>query len=81
MSIAEIISKAEENRKWFNLNYKRLTKKYDDRWVAVLDKGVVDYDVDLKRLTGRLRKKLDDRYSEVAIEYVTKKPINMVLVI
>lgn len=81
MSIAEIISKAEANRKWFNLNYKRLTKKYDDRWVAVLDKGVIDYDVDLKRLTGRLRKKLDDRYSEVAIEYVTKKPINMVLVI
>lgn len=81
MSIAELISRAEENRKWLNLSYKQLTKRYDYKWVAVLDKSVIDYDGDLKRLAARLRKKLAGRYSEVAIEYVTKKPINMVLVV
>jgi hypothetical protein len=49
--------------------------------VAVLDKEVVDYDKDLKILTFRLRRELKTRYSEVAFEYVTKKPITMVLVI
>ena len=81
MSIAELISRAEENRKWLNLNYKQLTERYNDKWVAVLDKDVVDYDRNLKRLARRLRKGLDKKYSEVAIEYVTKKPINMVLVV
>lgn len=81
MSIAELISRAEENSKWLSTNYGQLTEKYDEKWVAVLDRSVIDYDRDLKSLVARLRKKLDKRYSEVAIEYVTKKPINMVLVV
>lgn len=79
MSIAELISRAEENSKWLSANYGQLIEKYDEKWVAVLDRSVIDYDRDLKSLVARLRKKLDKRYSEVAIEYVTKKPINMVL--
>jgi hypothetical protein len=58
-----------------------LVQKYNDKWVAVLDKDVIDYDKDLKRLSARLRKKLDGRYSEVAFDYVTKEPINMILVV
>ncbi len=81
MSIPELISRAEENRKWLSGNYRQLTQRYNNRWVAVLDKSVIDYDRDLKSLATRLRKKLDERYSEIAIEYVTKKPINMVLVV
>ena len=81
VSTVGLISKAEENSKWLNSNYIRLAEKYREKWVAVLDKNVADDDSDLRTLTRRLRRKLDKRYSEVAIEYVTRKPINMVLVI
>lgn len=81
MSIVELISRAEESSKWVSRNYGRLAERYNDKWVAVLDRSVVDYDGDLKSLTARLRKKLEKRYSEVVVEYVTKKPLNMVLVV
>ncbi len=75
-----MISKAEENSKWLNTNYHRLAEKYKEKWVAVLDKDITDHDSNLRTLARRLRKKLNKRYSEVAIEYVTRKPIDMVLV-
>lgn len=81
MSVLQLISKAAENRGWANANYMNLTEKYSDQWVAVLDKAVIDNDADLQKLARRLRKKLHERYSEVAMEYVTKKPIILVLVI
>jgi uncharacterized protein (DUF1778 family) len=81
MSTVQIISKAAENRGWVDANYMSLTEKYSNRWVAVLDKTVIDSDTDLQKLARRLRKKLGERYSEIAMEYVTKKPIVLVLVI
>ncbi|MFQ5761497.1 MAG: DUF5678 domain-containing protein [Candidatus Bathyarchaeia archaeon] len=81
MSIVELISRAEEDSKWLSVNYRRLVEKYNDKWVAVLDKHVIDHDKNLKTLTTRLRRKLNKRYSEVVFEYVTKKPVNMVLVV
>ncbi len=81
MSIVQVISRAAENREWVDANYMNLTEEYRNRWVAVLDKAVIDNDIDLHKLSRRLRKKLADRYSEVAMEYVTKKPIVLVLVI
>lgn len=81
MSVVQLLSKASENRSWVSANYVNLTKKYRDRWVAILDKAVIDDDKDLQKLATRLRKKLDKRYAEVAMEYVTEKPVVMVLVI
>ena len=81
MSVVELISRAAENRSWVSANYVDLARKYRDRWVAVLDKAVIDNDKDLEKLAKRLRKRLDKRYAEVAMEYVTKKPLIMVLVI
>lgn len=81
MSIVQLISKAANNREWVDTNYERLTKEYVNRWVAVLDRSVIDSDIDLQKLSKRLRGKLKDRYAELAIEYVTKKPIVLVLVI
>lgn len=80
-TITELIAKAEENSKWLGHNYERLTRKYNDKWVAVVDRSVIDSDKDLQTLVTRLRKRLGRRYSEASIEYVTKKPITMVLVI
>jgi len=81
MSVVQLISRAAENRSWVSANCGNLTENCHDRWVAVLDKTVVDNDKDLQKLAKRLRKKLDKRYAEVAMEYVTQKPLVMVLVI
>ena len=81
MSVVQLISRAAENRSWVSANYLDITKKYRDRWVAVLDKAVIDNDKNLEKLAKRLRKRLEKRYAEVAIEYVTQKPLVMVLVI
>lgn len=80
MSRVELIKKGEENSKWLGENYKILAEKYDGRWVAVLDKGVIDSDRELQSLLSRLRKKLAARFPEATIEYMSRKPINMVLV-
>ena len=77
----ELIARAEKNSKWLGHNYSRLTKKYNDKWVAVLDRKVIDSDANLRVLVTRLKKSLGRRYDEASIEYVTKEPINMVLVI
>jgi lysophospholipase L1-like esterase len=79
MSIVRLISKAAENRGWVDANCKNLTGKSSNRWVAVLDKAVIDSDTDLQKLARRLRKKLEERYAEVAMEFVTRKPIVLVL--
>ena len=81
MSKADIISKAEGSHKWIDEQRDQLTKKYNNRWIAVLDRNVIDSDSDLERIAARLRKKLGDKYSEVVIEYVTNKPLNMILLV
>ena len=76
----QLIARAEKNSKWIGRNYKRLAKRYNNKWIAVLDTHVIDSDADMRSLISRLRKRLGARYSEVSIEYVSKKPIDMVLV-
>lgn len=78
MSRTEIISKADGNHRRINENTDRLAKKYNNTWIAVVDRSVIDSDASLETM-ARLKQKLAGRYSEVAIEYVTDKPLNMVL--
>ena len=78
-SVVVVLSHYEENVKWLNQHYERLKMKYNDEWVAVLNKAVVDHDRKLARLIERLRKKYPDTYSEIAVEYVTAREIELIL--
>ena len=78
-SVVAVLSRYEENVRWLSRHYERLKMKYNDEWVAVLNKAVVDYDRDLARLVERLRKKYPDAYSEIAVEYVTAREIELIL--
>ena len=40
---------------WIQKRYDTLTEKYPNEHVAVLDEKVVDHDMDLRRLMGRIR--------------------------
>ena len=79
MPVVQLISRAAENPSWVSNNYGNLTENCHDLWVAVLEKTVVDNDNDLQKLANRLRKRLNKRYAQVAMEYVTQKPLVMVL--
>lgn len=78
-SAVVVLSRYEENAKWLSRHYDRLKMKYKDEWVAVLNKTVVDHDRELARLVGRLRKKHPDAYSEIPVEYVTVREIELIL--
>ncbi len=79
MSKADVISAAEANSKWIDKNYEKLTRQYNNRWIAVLDKEVIDSDRDLDKITARLRKRLGNKYSAAVVEYISSKPLNMIL--
>jgi hypothetical protein len=72
-SVVEVLSSYSENSKWISHNYARLEKKYHNKWIAVLNKTVIDSDPDLNRLTERLRKKHAQTFSQIATEYITTK--------
>ena len=65
----------EDNAKWLSNNYERLKKKFNDEWVAVLDKTVIDHDPDLANLVKRLKQQHSKVYNQIAVEYVTTKEV------
>jgi hypothetical protein len=69
----------EDNSKWLSKNYEKLKKKFNDEWVAALDKTVVDHDHDLAKLVKRLKKQHSKVYNQIAVEYVTTKELNLIL--
>ena len=80
-TLLRTLSSYEENTKWLSHRYDELKQKYDDEWVAVLNRSVIGHDRDLNRLVERLRKGYSEAYSEIAIEYVTKKEIDLILIL
>ncbi|MHB1908877.1 MAG: DUF5678 domain-containing protein [Nitrososphaerales archaeon] len=79
MSKTDVISRAQINHKWIDMKRDELAREYNNKWIAVLDRNVIDSDSDLGAITSRLRKKLGQKYSKAVIEYVTNEPMNMVL--
>jgi hypothetical protein len=64
------------NFKWIGSHYEELTKKYNNKWVAVLGEKVVESDTS----ATALKMKVDKRYREekerirgVIFEFVTDK--------
>ena len=78
-SAVVVLSRYEDNVRWLSRHYDRLKMKYNDEWVAVLNKAVVDHNRELAKLVERLRKKYPNAYSEIAVEYVTAREIELIL--
>jgi len=78
-SVVAVLSRYEENAKWISKHYEKLKKKFRDEWVAAFDSATVDHDRELNKLVKRLRKNYPKDYSEIAVEYVTTKEIELIL--
>jgi len=77
--VVAVLSSYEENAKWLGKHYEELKKKFSNEWVAVLDKTILDHDHDLNKLVKRLCKKHPEAYSQIAVEYITTKEIELIL--
>jgi len=77
--ISEILDKHMENATWIVANYEQLKTKYNDRWVAVHEGKVLDSASRRMKLWNRLKKAYESQLGEIAIEYVTDKPMEMIL--
>jgi ribosomal protein L20 len=78
-SVVAILSRYEENTKWVSKHYEELKKKFRNEWIAVLNGAVVDHDRQLNKLVEKLRRRYPKNYSEIAVEYVTIKEIELIL--
>lgn len=77
--ISEILDKYVENAKWIVANYEELKTKYNEQWVAVHEGQVLDSASRRMKLWNRLKKAYKPQLDEIAIEYVTDKPMEMIL--
>ncbi len=77
-SETDVLGAFEANNRWIIENFEELKKQYNNQWVAVLNKALVDQDQDLRKLVKRLKAELSNVYNEIAIEYVTSEEIGMV---
>ena len=50
-----------DDDRWAHENYQTLLKKYSNKWVAIMNRGVICADEDLKIVKSFLRKKLQGR--------------------
>ncbi len=79
MDITRAIEQFENNFIWADEHYSELKSQYPNQYVAVLEGKVIDSDVDVKKLTKRLRQEYGEREKTIAVRYVTEKEFEMIL--
>jgi hypothetical protein len=72
------MSEFERNQRWFRENFEKLLKNYREQFVAVFGEKIIDHDKDLEALAKRVKTETKGAKG-VYIEYVSDKPIEMIL--
>lgn len=62
------LERLADNLKWINTQHGDLKEKYDNKYVAIKDKKILDKDTNLDRLIKRLNIRNYDE--SIAIEYI-----------
>ena len=79
MDIAGVLSDFEEDVQWLEMSYEQLKDQFNEEWIAVFDRQVVDHDVNLETLMGRLETKFPKDFRNMVLEFITKKKVEMIL--
>jgi hypothetical protein len=69
----EVPSDFQINNRWIAENFDKLMQYYNNQWVAVLNKAVVDQDADIKKLVARLKTHYLNVYGQIAVDYISKE--------
>ena len=56
-----------------------MKQRYDGFFVAAYNGKIVDSDEDVAKLGRRLRKKFKNAYTEIAVEYISKKEVDIIV--
>ncbi len=78
-SLSKSLSKYGKNSKWIDEHYDELKQKYDGFFVAAYNGKVVDSDKDVTKLGRRIREKFRNVYTEIAVEYISKKEVDIIV--
>jgi len=69
-----MFNSSRENMEWFKENYDDLERKYDNRWIIMQNKKVVESASTFDEIMSAI-KKYDRR--TIIVEYIQSKPIAM----
>ena len=76
--ITENAKKQLENKKWLDETYDKLKEKYNNKYIAVENKEIIDSDEDLHCLIERL-KKIKKDIDQILIEPIYSEDLKMLL--
>ena len=76
--VATILGEFNEDYGWFLRGREGLLCKYVNRWVAIREKTILDFDDDLTALLERLRAK-GLKPEELLIEFLSREPMEAML--
>lgn len=68
-----------EDLKWFYDNYESLLDSFSDKFVAVLEKSIIDSDTNIEQLRNKLLSKYSEKYPSIFIDYIYRNRPNFVL--
>ena len=69
--ILQILVSGKEDLKWFDSNFSNIIETYDNKFVAVQNKRILDSDANLDNLIDKLHKKNIDT-SGVLLKFVSR---------
>ncbi|MHA1489732.1 MAG: DUF5678 domain-containing protein [Promethearchaeota archaeon] len=76
--LTEDAKKLMENKKWLDDNYEKLKDEFNNKYVAVEDKGIIDSDENLHGLIERL-KHLKKNMNQIIIEPIYPEDLKLLL--
>lgn len=76
--VAIALTDFNEDFQWFLRSREELLSKYEDKWVAIYSKNVLDSDENLTRLVRRLKTR-GFKPEQMLIQFVSKEPIEAIL--
>lgn len=78
-SVVRQLEEFEQDMRWVDQHYDELKRRHSEQFVAVHAQEVVDSDPELERLMDRLEKRYGKKAGRIAVKYITKKKVELVL--
>lgn len=76
----KILKKFEEDSQWMAKHYGELQEKYAGKFIAIINKKIIDIDENIENLINKLKEKLsEEEISRVLIEYIPPKDLILIL--
>lgn len=63
---------------WLSKKHEELRKEFADKYIAIMNRRVIDSDPDLQKLLRRL-KESGKNPSEIPVEFISKEPQRLIL--